>query len=303
MSTPHHEGADLHGVAETLLIPLYGRAVETRKPAGLLADPKAVEMVEAIDYDFDRFDGSRSLFGSMLRTAIFDHWTSAFLDRHPAGTVVEVGTGLNTRFERLDNGAVHWVDLDLPEVITLRRRFFADTDRRHMIAASILDDTWVDQVRALPAPCFVAAEASILYLPEPDVLRALRLITDTVERGELAIDTWGRWVLTHQHKIDTLRGMDAPLSWACDDPTELSRAVPSLALRESRRFGDVPGPLRSRLPLAYRLLPPLLPRVSRPAGSYRLNLFDIRHDHAAPEQKETGHDVPLVPHGRRQGHE
>lgn len=271
---------DLHGVAETLLIPLYARAVETRKRAGLLADPKAVEMVAAIDYDFTRFGRSRSLFGAVLRTAIFDHWISAFLIRHPHGTVVEVGCGLNTRFERLDNASAHWVDLDLPEAITLRRRFFTDTDRRHMIAASILDDTWVEQVRALPAPYFVAAEASILYLPEPDVRRALTLITDTVGPGQLAIDTGGHHFLSNQHKIDVLRGMDAPLTWACDDPADLTRAVPGLTLRETRRFGEVPDPLRSRLQLPYRLLQPLVTRLSRKAGSYRLTLFDIHPDHA-----------------------
>jgi O-methyltransferase involved in polyketide biosynthesis len=34
---------------ETLLIPLYGRAVETRKPDGLIRDPRAVEIVDRLD--------------------------------------------------------------------------------------------------------------------------------------------------------------------------------------------------------------------------------------------------------------
>lgn len=266
----------LTGVAETLLIPLYGRAVETRKRAGVLSDPRAVEIVGAIDYDFGRFGNDRGVYGSVLRTAVFDHWVSAFLRRHPEGTVFEVGGGLNTRYERLDNGTAHWVDLDLPQATELRRRFFSDTDRRRMIAASILDDTWIDQVRALPGPFFVAAEASILYLPEPDALRALRLITGAVGRGELAIDTWGLWILAHQDAVGVLRGMDAPITWACEDPGELSRGVPGLTLRQSRRFGEWPGPVRARLPLAYRLLFSLVARVSRSAGAYRLNLFDIR---------------------------
>jgi O-methyltransferase involved in polyketide biosynthesis len=48
---------------------------------------------------------------------------------------VELGTGLNTRFERVDNGTVHWIDLDLPDTIALRRRYFADTERRQMVGA------------------------------------------------------------------------------------------------------------------------------------------------------------------------
>jgi len=34
---------------------------------------------------------------------------------------------------------VHWFDLDLPDMIELRREFFADTDRRTQIAASVVD--------------------------------------------------------------------------------------------------------------------------------------------------------------------
>lgn len=42
--------------------------------------------------------------------------------------MIEIGTGLNTRFESVDNGVVRWLDLDLPDTIELRRQFFANTD-------------------------------------------------------------------------------------------------------------------------------------------------------------------------------
>jgi O-methyltransferase involved in polyketide biosynthesis len=57
-------GVSLEGAQETLLVPLYGRATLTRQGSDLIDDPKAVEMVEAIDYDFSRFDGSMSLVGT-----------------------------------------------------------------------------------------------------------------------------------------------------------------------------------------------------------------------------------------------
>src|SRR5688500_4885880 len=115
-------GVVLEGAQETLLVPLYGRATMTRQGSDLIHDPKAIEMVEAIDYDFARFDGSMSLIGSVLRTRIFDRWLTRWLDAHPTGTVVEIGAGLNTRFERVDNGTARWIELDLPEVVELRRR-------------------------------------------------------------------------------------------------------------------------------------------------------------------------------------
>lgn len=47
------------------------------------------------------------------------------MQRHPAGTVVALGEGLETQFWRVDNGAVRWVGVDLSEAEALRRRFLS----------------------------------------------------------------------------------------------------------------------------------------------------------------------------------
>jgi len=69
----------LGDVQETLLIPLYARALETRRERGLVRDDLAQQMVESIDYDFTRFDQPPTLLGSVLRTAIIDRWVGEFL--------------------------------------------------------------------------------------------------------------------------------------------------------------------------------------------------------------------------------
>jgi O-methyltransferase involved in polyketide biosynthesis len=69
----------LEPVQETLVIPLYGRAIEAAKPDGILRDEAAVRMVARIDYDFARLGRGPSLFGTVLRTCILDVWTRRFL--------------------------------------------------------------------------------------------------------------------------------------------------------------------------------------------------------------------------------
>ena len=137
-------------VQQTLFIPLAARARETRKKRPVLRDPKAVEIVESVDFDTAKYGRDWGGASTVLRTAIFDWWVGAFLAEHPAGTVVEIGTGLNTRFDRVDNGQVHWIDLDLPDTIELRRKFFADSGRRRMVAASVLDEDWLPAVHDRP---------------------------------------------------------------------------------------------------------------------------------------------------------
>ncbi|MEU8029615.1 class I SAM-dependent methyltransferase [Streptomyces sp. NPDC049099] len=172
-------GVRLGTVQETLLIPLYGRAVDSGKPDAILRDTWAEEIVAAIDYDFARFDNLPSLTGAVLRTSLFDRWVADFLATHPAGTVVEIGAGLNTRYERLDNGRTRWFDLDLPDVTDLRRTFFTDTPRRMAVAASVTDPAWTDTVTSQAAgPYFLAAEAVLPFLDEADVRQADDLLAD-----------------------------------------------------------------------------------------------------------------------------
>ena len=176
-------------VPETLLVPLYARAVESRRKHPILDDPKAIGMVDSIDWDFQRFNQRWRVIGCTLRSAMFDEWVKAFLRSHPEGTVVEIGCGLNTRFERLDNGRLHWFDLDLPEVIELRRKFFADSERRTTLAASVLDPDWIAAVRRSPGPYFFVAEAVLLYLTEREVKAALAQIAANFPDVSIAFDT------------------------------------------------------------------------------------------------------------------
>src|ERR1700753_1827934 len=144
---------ELGQVQETLFIPLVGRAEETKKRRPLLRDPKGGEILESGGFDWSKYTRAGG-WTTVLRSATFDIWVKNFLAENPGGSVVELGTGLNTRFERVDNGAVHWMDLDLPDTIALRRRFFADTGRRRMVAASLLDEDWLDTVGRLARPYF-----------------------------------------------------------------------------------------------------------------------------------------------------
>jgi O-methyltransferase involved in polyketide biosynthesis len=147
---PSNEGLGV--IQQTLFIPLTARARENAKKRPLVRDPKAAEILASVDFDLAKYGRGQGAFITVLRTAIFDSWVSDFLAEHPAGTVIEIGTGLNTRFERVDNGQVHWIDLDLPDTIELRRKFFADTERRRMIAASVLEEAWLPAVQDTPPP-------------------------------------------------------------------------------------------------------------------------------------------------------
>jgi O-methyltransferase involved in polyketide biosynthesis len=245
----------LGAVQKTLFIPLAARARETQRKRPVLRDPKATEMVRSIDYDAAKY--GRGVGGSVtvLRTAIIDFWVRSFLAARPAGTVIEIGTGLNTRFERVDNGQVHWFDLDLPDTIELRRAFFTDTGRRQMVAASVLDQDWLPAVARSRGPYFFVADGVLVYLPEEQVTATLTRIAEQFPGALIALDTYPKQTFDRQHRLAAKKDIDARWAWACDDPRSLERL--GLEVMQSASITRPPRAMRSLLPARYRYLMPL----------------------------------------------
>ena len=264
----HGEQTELGIVQQTLFFPLLARARETGRRRPLLRDPKAAELVRQIDFDAGTFNQSVMSFLVVLRTMILDWWVRQFLAVNPDGTVVELGTGLNTRFERTDNGSVHWVDLDLPDTIALRRKFFTDSERQRMIAASLLDEDWLTTVKELPAPHFFVADGVLPYLTEDEVTAVLARIAARFPDSLLAFDAYPRSVLEMEHKMAAKRGI-ARWQWSCDDPRTLEQY--GLRLLESATSTRPPAGLRARLPWRYRVLLPVANPILGRGGT--VNLF------------------------------
>jgi O-methyltransferase involved in polyketide biosynthesis len=211
--------------------------------------------VRSIDYEAAKYGQGAGGWVTVLRTAIIDFWVRSFLAAHPAGTVVEIGTGLNTRFERVDNGQVHWFDLDLPDTIELRRTFFADTERRRMVAASVLDEDWLPVVAQSRGPYFFVADGVLVYLPEDQVGQALGRIVEQFPGALIALDTYPKQTFDRQHRLSAKKDLDARWAWPCDDPRSLERF--GLEVMESASITRPPRAMRSQLPARYRYLMPL----------------------------------------------
>jgi O-methyltransferase involved in polyketide biosynthesis len=189
---------NLGGVSETLLIPLYVRAKETQRPDAILRDEKAIEMVRQIEYDFSRIklQGHDEL-GVILRVREFDRFARDFLAAHPDGVVVHIGCGLDTRFERVDNGRVEWYDLDLPDVIDLRRRFIREEDGRyHLLNCSVFDFTWMETVdKHRPRPFLFIAEGVFPYFEEAQIKSLLLKMRGIFPGAEVVFDAHTPFVI------------------------------------------------------------------------------------------------------------
>ncbi|GAB10898.1 putative methyltransferase [Gordonia araii NBRC 100433] len=261
------ETINLGSVQETLLVPLYGRAVDARRRRSILSDTRAAEIVDGIDYDFSKFSVPNTA-GSVWRASIFDGFVRDFLAVHPEGTVTDLGCGLSTRFDRLDNGRVTWLDIDLEDVIDLRRRFVDDGDRYRMLVGSLLETDWYEAIDAAK-PVLLLSEGVLLYFHDHEVTATLRSISAAFPGARLAFDTSGEKMVRGQDR--THADVPADFHWACDDPADLERY--GLRLLESHSFGNPPKAVVGAWPLLHRLGIKVIGRVPL-SKVYRFNLFE-----------------------------
>ena len=269
---------ELGAVQETLLIPLLGRALETKRDNGLIKGEKSVEMVNSLDYDYSKWMQSISLAGATLRTRLFDQYVQSFMIKNPKGVIVEIGCGLNTRFERLDNGKAQWFDLDLPDALALRRQFFQDEPRRTMIEDSVLSTDWMEQVATTGGPWRFVSEAVMIYLGPAQAKQAIAQIAHRFPGAWLLTDTTSQKMVNGQSTHDAMKYMspDSWFRWACDDPYELESWA-NLCLVQSRTLLDADPELMKKAPFPMSIIARWSPWLIRSkVNAYRLNQFVVK---------------------------
>jgi O-methyltransferase involved in polyketide biosynthesis len=256
---------DLGGVPETLLWTLWYRAGEARRPDAVIDDPRAVELVDAIDYPFEQRFGPASGPAAQwqaLRAMAFDEAVRDFLRVHRGGTVVALGEGLETGFWRTDDGAVRWLTVDLPETIAVRRALLPPGPRRRTLARSATDHGWMDAVDAAHG-VLITAQGLFMYLPRDDVHALIAACAARFPGAALVFDTAPFWFagLARRGLLRTPGYTAPPRPWGMD-PLERRRlaALPGVRALADRQLPrgrgpvfEIGYPLLERLPLAREL--------------------------------------------------
>jgi len=237
---------NLSGVAETLLITLYIRAIESQRSDALIKDERAEALVRQMDQDFLQSKLAKiedySAIPSFMQVAIilrsreFDRHARDFLARHPEAVVVHIGCGLDTRFERVDNGQVEWYDLDLPDVIELRRKLIGgEGERYHLLACSVLDSAWLDTVSAhRQRPYLFLAEGVLMYFDEAQVKSLVLTLRGRFPGAELAFDAFSPFFSWANNLRVTLTKVGARSYWALKHGKDLERWSDGIRLLDTR---------------------------------------------------------------------
>ena len=228
------EKIDITGVPETMIQTLYARAKESKKEKHFIYDKQAVEIVEKMDYNFDKADkDSMMSAGVIARTMLLDRMVGDYVERYPDAVVINIACGLDTRFYRVDNGRIRWYNLDLPETIAVRRRFLEENGRVSMLACSAMDGTWAEQIGTAEGRVLVIVEGLTMYLTEEDVKTILTIIDENYDNVTVYMEIMSP-MIAKSVKEKSIEASGAKFTWGTRSGADLCDLVPSFRYIEDR---------------------------------------------------------------------
>ena len=209
----------MNSVNKTLYIPLYGKAYVSKK--GLfLCDKKAEEIWSAEEFPLKGKSKSKWLAYYMgIRAAVFDGWVRA-RTANDAVTVIHIGCGMDSRFLRAGENCSEWYDVDFPEVIEERRRYYEESDRYQMLAGDARAPEWLMHI-----PCgekaVVIMEGISMYLTLDEMQALITAICRRFDEASLLVDCYTSFAAKMSKYKNPVNDVGVTKVYGLDDPTVL----------------------------------------------------------------------------------
>lgn len=259
----------MNEVNNTLFIPLYGKAKVSRQGI-ILKDPAAERIWSAESFPIRGKSKSRWLAYNMaMRARVFDDWTDAMLRRYPEALVIQIGCGLDSRFVRVCNTYLNWVDCDLPEVIDIRKKYYDETERYHMTAFDASDP---DQISSLPesGTAIVVLEGLSMYLTNEQVRGLFRALEARYANVRILADFYTKFGAKASRFKNPVNDVGVTRLYGIDDPAKI---LQGLRIHVQKEYSFTPARLIDELTPADRIIFRLLFTGGMYRRIYRLFSF------------------------------
>lgn len=179
-----------------------------------------------------------------MRAKKYDSYVTRYLEAHPEATIVNIGSGLDDRFARIDNGKCLFYDIDLPDIIGVKKEIFPETDRYRQLGQSVFDFDWMQVVP--PGPLLLLAEGVFMYCAPSDVKALFREIHERHPGSTMAFEVFNsKWLKGWKGKMVDFKlrkqlkfGEDASFRFGIADSDEIERWSEHYTLIEDWSYID-----------------------------------------------------------------
>lgn len=212
----------MNEVNKTLYIPLYGKAAVSKKGI-ILQDKKAEQIWEKEGFALKGKAKSKWLTYYMgMRSAVFDNWVKTMLEAYPEAMVLHIGCGMDSRVERIGARNRIWYDVDFPDVIEERRKYYQEDEYYHMLLADARKTDWVKQL-----PCcnhiIVIMEGISMYLTHEELAHLLLTIKNYFQNVNLLVDCYTELAAKASKYKNPIKEVGASATSGLDDTTYLEK--------------------------------------------------------------------------------
>ena len=228
----------LGDVQETALIPLAVKYSESNRENNRIYDRKAVEIIESLNIDIDKYDKYFSHEGVVARTILFDETVRKLLAKYPDANVVNIGCGFDDRSSRTDNGRAHWYHVDLPDSIAVRRKVFEPKERETMIAADLLSDNWTEGIPN-DKMTIIIAEGLLMYFEKEQVQTLMKQIRQHFGKGYFLAELMSPAATGNEKMHDTVKYTNAKFRFGVSDGVELESYCEGWKLKKEVSFFEI----------------------------------------------------------------
>jgi len=208
---------DVNNVNKTLYIPLYGKACVSRKGI-ILQDKKAEEIWSAEGFTLKGKSKSKWLAYYMgMRSAVFDEWLKIKMNEEKEALIIHIGCGMDSRVERVGTSNHFWYDVDFPEVIGERKRYYKETAEYHMIEADVRNKDWL---AAIPKEktAIIVMEGISMYLQFEELKRLLMMIQNHFMNAHILMDCYTVFAAKASKYKNPINDVGVTNVYGIDDP-------------------------------------------------------------------------------------
>ncbi len=202
--------------SKTLFIPLYGKAVMSKE--GFISDNTAEKIVEQEKENLSNVDQSRKLAIYMAMRALqYDEFAVNYKD---CPVIIQLGCGLDSRINRVKENISNtvWYDVDFPDVIELRKKYYSENDNYRMISSSVTDFSWLDKVEYQNGYVLILAEGLSMYLSESDMKNLMDNFRKKFKKSIFIFDAYSPFASKMSKYKNPINNVDAKIDFAMNDP-------------------------------------------------------------------------------------
>ena len=229
----------LNGVEDTLYIPLAARIYASEKFPEFFYDEKALSLKQYIPTDnIEKNTTEYFYMASVCRQQTIDRKIRGFLKENNRSNVVFLGAGLETAYNRIGNAESDFFQVDLPNVMDIRKKVLGNEDNEKLISGDMFTLDWIKEIDT-SQPTMIVVSGVYQYFAESKIIDMIKKMKSRIAKGEVIFDATNSKGLELANKYVRKTGnTDAQMYFSVDNPKDFANRTDTELMAVDGFFRD-----------------------------------------------------------------